>query len=118
VQTQSIAVPRITRDRAVRLIHAYASRASRILRSETRTPDEARELIDQTRRTLSVRLWHDVDDREFWELVDNIAELRQNRATEWGHLWNSPEEKAQWLGRLRQTINDEVNVLSFRFREA
>jgi hypothetical protein len=111
VQIQSIARPRISRDRAERLIHAYACRAARIMRIGGPT-DTVYERVSQTRRELSVRIWADVQERDFWLLADSIAELRQNRTTSWDIAWDSPEDKDQQLGRLRQTIHAEIRALA------
>jgi hypothetical protein len=83
-----------------------------------RTPDEAMALIDQTRRTLAVRLWRDVDRIDFEQLADNIAELRESRRLGWDVQWDSPEQKDQWLGSLRQIITAEVQALAYPTREA
>jgi hypothetical protein len=83
-----------------------------------RTPDDASDLIDQTRRTLSVRLWRDVDRIDFEQLADNIAELRQARRLGWDTQWDSAQHKEQWLGSLRQIISGEVKALAHPFRDA
>lgn len=112
MQAQST-VPRITRERAERLIRAYACKAAHLMADTQRTPDEAVALIDQTRRQLGVRLWADVDRIDFEQLADKIAELRQTRRAGWDTQWESPYEKDQWLGSLRQMINAELDALAY-----
>lgn len=111
MQTQSIARTTVSRARAERLIRMYACRAARAIRVGGPN-DTVYDRVSQTRRELSVRLWNDMPERDFWLLADSIAELRQNRATGWDVAWDSPQDKDQQIGRLRQCINAEIQALA------
>lgn len=107
------------RARAQRIIHAYASKAARIIANHDDRPGvEVESLVDQTRRQLAVRLWDDVASAEFWDLAQSIAEFRTYRAASWDTVADSPSEKAAQLGRFRECINAEIDALTYGYPAA
>ncbi|BCT75621.1 hypothetical protein SCMU_14630 [Sinomonas cyclohexanicum] len=104
------------RARAQRIIHAYASKAARIIANHDDRPGlEVERLVDQTRRQLAVRLWDDITHTEFWGLAQSIAEFRTYRAASWDTVADSPSEKAAQLGRFRELITAEIDAMTWNY---
>ena len=107
------------RARAQRIIHAYASKAARIIANHDDRPTiDVERLVDQTRRQLAVRLWDDITHTEFWGLAQSIAEFRTYRAAPWATVADSPSEKAAQLSRARECITAEIDALTYGYPAA
>lgn len=117
MRTKNTSAPEITRERAQRIIHAYASVGARIMAhgySELET--ECR--LDQKRRQLAVRLWRDITDTDWWGLVRMVADLRAARTAGWDANWESPGDKDAWVTTQRDLIRTEVQALAWPFPKA